>query len=56
MHLYSWHFRPHYIVLADCDIKATINMNPPRKVYKWSKSDWQQIKQQTEFLQNNFKL
>ena len=31
------------IVLADCDLKATINKKPPRKVYQWSKADWQLV-------------
>ena len=30
----------HSIVLAECDVKATINKKPPRKVYQWSKADW----------------
>ena len=29
----------HSIVLADCDLKSTINKKPPRKVYQWSKAD-----------------
>ena len=33
--------------LDDCDLKATINKKPPRKVYQWSKADWQLIKEQT---------
>ena len=37
----------HSIVLADCDLKANINKKPPRKVYQWSKADWQLIKEQT---------
>ena len=37
----------HSIVLADCDLKATINKKPPRKVYQWTKADWQLIKEQT---------
>ena len=40
----------HSIVLADCDLKATINKKPPRKVYQWSKADWQLIKEQTVIL------
>ena len=28
----------HSIVLADCDLKATINKKPPRKVYQWYKA------------------
>ena len=35
------------MVLADCDLKVTINKKPPRKVYHWSKADWQLIKEQT---------
>ena len=37
----------HSIILADCDLKATINKKPPRKVYPWSKADWKLIKEQT---------
>ena len=44
----------HSIVLADCDLKVTINKKPPRKVYQWSKADWQLVKEQ--FLLNNFWL
>ena len=29
----------HSIVLADCDLRATINNKLPRKVYQWSKAD-----------------
>ena len=44
----------HSIVLADCDLKATINKKPPRKVYQWSKADWQLIKEQTVIFANQF--
>ena len=44
----------HSIVLADCDLKATINKKPPIKVYKWSKSDWQLIKEQTVIFAKQF--
>ena len=37
----------HSIILADCDLNATINKKPPRKVYQWSKADWQLVKEQT---------
>ena len=37
----------HSIVLADCDLKATINKKPPKKDYQWSKADWQLAKKQT---------
>ena len=40
----------HSIVLADCDLKATINKKPPRKIYQWSKADWQLVKEQTVFF------
>ena len=42
----------HSIVLADCDLKATINKKPPIKVYQWSKVDWQLVKEQIPFHQN----
>ena len=29
----------HSIVLADCDLKATINVKPPIQDYQWSKED-----------------
>ena len=28
----------HIIVLADCELKATMNKKPPREVYQWSKA------------------
>ena len=37
----------HSIVLADCDLKMTINKKPQRKVYQLSKADRQLIKEQT---------
>ena len=37
----------HSIVLADCDLKATISKKLPRKVYQWSKADWQLVKEHT---------
>ena len=44
----------HSIVLADCDLKATINKKPPRTVYQWSKADWQLIKEQTGSFAKQF--
>ena len=44
----------HNIVHADCDLKATINKKPPRKVYQWSKADWQLIKEQTVIFAKQF--
>ena len=44
----------HSIVLADCDLKATINKKPPRNVYQWSKTDWQLIKEQTAIFSKHF--
>ena len=44
----------HSIVLADCDLKATINKKPPRKVYQWSKADWQLMKEQTVIFAKQF--
>ena len=44
----------HSIVLADCDLKATIIKKPPRKVYQWSKADWQLMKEQTVFFAKQF--
>ena len=42
------------IVLANCDLKATINKKPPRKVYQWSKADWQLVKEQTVIFAKQF--
>ena len=44
----------HSIVLADCDLKATINKKPPRKVCQWSKADWQLVKEQTGIFAKQF--
>jgi len=44
----------HSIVLADCDLKAVIIKKPPRKVYQWSKADWQQIREHTVSYANKF--
>ena len=44
----------HSIVLADCDINATINKKPPRKVYQWSKADWPLIKEHTVIFAKQF--
>ena len=44
----------HSIVLADCDLKATINKKPPKKVYQWSKADCQLIKEQTVIFAKQF--
>ena len=44
----------HSIVLADCDLKATINKKPPRKVYQWCKADWQLIKELTVIFAKQF--
>ena len=44
----------HSIVLADCDLKETINKKPPRKVYQWSKADWQLVKEQTVIFAKQF--
>ena len=51
--LFSESVNPN-IVLADCDLKATINKKPPRKVYQWSKADWQLIKEQTVIFAKQF--
>ena len=47
-------FQDHSIVLADCDLKTTINKKPPRKVYQCSKSDWQLIKEHTVIFAKQF--
>ena len=44
----------HSIVLADCDLKATINKKPPRKVYQWSKAHLQLVKEQTVIFAKQF--
>ena len=46
----------HSIVLADCDLKATINKKPLRKLFQWSKADWQLIKEQTVIFAKQFWL
>ena len=40
--------------IADCNLKATINKKPPRKVYQWSKANWQLLKEQTEIFATQF--
>ena len=44
----------HSIILADCNLKATINKTPIRKVYQWSKADWQLVKEQTVIFGKQF--
>ena len=44
----------HSIVLVDCDVKATINKKPPRKLYQWSQADWQLIKEHTVIFAKQF--
>ena len=44
----------HSIVLVDCDLKATINKKPPRKLYHRSKADWQLIKEHTVIFAKQF--
>ena len=44
----------HSNVLADRDLKATINKKPPRKVYQWSNADWQLVKEQTVTFATQF--
>ena len=44
----------HNIVIADCDLKATINKKPQRKVYQWCKADWQLVKEQTVIFATQF--
>ena len=39
---------------TDCDLNATINMKPQRKVYQWSKADWQLLKEQTVMFAKQF--
>ena len=46
----------HSIVLADCDLKATINKKPPRKVYQWSKADKQRSLEWTRIGQGTWTL
>ena len=47
-------FSNHSIVLADCDLRTTINKKPPRKIYRWSKADWQLIKELTVIIAKQF--
>ena len=42
------------IVLADCDLNATNNKKPPRKVDQWSIADWQLMKKQTVIFAKQF--
>ena len=42
------------LVFADCNLKATINKKPQRKVYQWSKVDWQLVKEQTVIFAKQF--
>ena len=44
----------HSIVLADCDLKATINKKSPRNVYQLSKANWQLVKEQTVIFAKPF--
>ena len=44
----------HSIVLADCDLKVTINKKQPRKAYQWSKADCQLVKEQTVIFATQF--
>ena len=42
------------IVLADCNLKATINKKPRKKVYQGSKANLQLVKEQTVFFATQF--
>ena len=35
----------HNMIIVDTEIKAKINKNKPRKVYRFNKADWTQLKQ-----------
>ena len=37
----------HEIVLADCNIKPTINKRAPRFIHQWRKADWEKLKSET---------
>ena len=47
-------FSESIIVESIKDLKATINKKPLRKVYQWSKADWQLIKEQTGIFAKQF--
>ena len=42
----------HEIVLADCDIKLTINKRTPRYIHQWRKTDWEKLKSETATFGN----
>ena len=41
-------------VLADCDIKPTINKRTPRYIHQWRKADWEKLKSETVTFGNQF--
>ena len=42
----------HETVLADCDIKPTINKRAPRYIHQWCKADWEKLKSETVVFGN----
>ena len=44
----------HEIVLADCNIKPTINKHAPRFIHQWRKADWEKLKSETITFGENF--
>ena len=44
----------HEIVLADCNIKPTINKRAPRFIHQWRKADWEKLKSETITFGENF--
>ena len=44
----------HEIVLADCDIRLTINKRAPRYIHQWRKADWEKLKSETVAFGNQF--
>ena len=44
----------HSIVLTDCNLKTPITNKPQRRVYRWSKADWHEIKGLTTTFAESF--
>ena len=44
----------HEIVLADCNIKPTINKRAPCFIHQWRKADWEKLKSETITFGKNF--
>ena len=42
----------HDIVVTDVDVKPVYSSQNPKKVYKWNKANWDNIKSDCEMLSN----